>query len=149
MSTALLTKSDPRDRAFERLYRRHVHEVYRYLLAVLRNQAPLPAAGGNHWLGVELRGRDNRDVVGAKLVLEGPGGRQTRFAVGGGSYLSSGDPRHRFGLGREAKAGRLTVAWPSGEPRAQHWDGLEADRYWRLVQGKGAAEPARAAGSTQ
>lgn len=39
MSTALLARSDAPDRAFERLYRRHVHEVYRYVLAVLRNQA--------------------------------------------------------------------------------------------------------------
>ena len=39
MSTALLTRTETRDRAFERLYRRHVHEVYRYVLAVLRNQA--------------------------------------------------------------------------------------------------------------
>jgi RNA polymerase sigma factor (sigma-70 family) len=39
MSTALLTSTETRDRAFERLYRRHVHEVYRYVLAVLRNQA--------------------------------------------------------------------------------------------------------------
>ena len=38
MSTALLTPRST-DRAFERLYRRHVHEVYRYVLAVLRNQA--------------------------------------------------------------------------------------------------------------
>src|SRR5829696_10283341 len=38
MSTALLTRTAAPDRAFERLYRRHVHEVYRYVLAVLRNQ---------------------------------------------------------------------------------------------------------------
>jgi RNA polymerase sigma factor (sigma-70 family) len=30
---------DPRDRAFERLYERYVREVYRYVLAVLRNPA--------------------------------------------------------------------------------------------------------------
>ena len=28
---------DPRDRAFERLYRRHVRDVYRFALALLRN----------------------------------------------------------------------------------------------------------------
>ena len=28
---------NPRDRAFERLYERYVREVYRYVLAVLRN----------------------------------------------------------------------------------------------------------------
>ena len=39
MSTALLARSSAPDRAFERLYRRHVHEVYRYVLAVLRHQA--------------------------------------------------------------------------------------------------------------
>src|ERR687895_960855 len=39
MSTALLARSAAPDRAFERLYRRHVHDVYRYVLAVLRNQA--------------------------------------------------------------------------------------------------------------
>jgi RNA polymerase sigma factor (sigma-70 family) len=39
MSTALLTRSSRHDRAFERLYKRHAHEVYRYVLAVLRNPA--------------------------------------------------------------------------------------------------------------
>ena len=39
MSTALLSRPAAHDRAFERLYKRHVHEVYRYVLAVLRNQA--------------------------------------------------------------------------------------------------------------
>ena len=36
---ALLTRPTTTDRAFERLYRRHVHDVYRYVLAVLRNPA--------------------------------------------------------------------------------------------------------------
>ena len=39
MSAALLARSKSHDRAFERLYKGHVHEVYRYVLAVLRNQA--------------------------------------------------------------------------------------------------------------
>jgi RNA polymerase sigma factor (sigma-70 family) len=39
MSTALLTRPSRHDRAFERLYKRHAHEVYRYVLAVLRNPA--------------------------------------------------------------------------------------------------------------
>jgi RNA polymerase sigma factor (sigma-70 family) len=38
--TPLLAAQRPRvDRAFERLYRKHVHAVYRYALAVLHNQA--------------------------------------------------------------------------------------------------------------
>jgi hypothetical protein len=98
--------------------------------AVLRNIC----ANGNHWLGVELVGKKNRDIVGAKLVLEVAGRKLTRFAKGGGSYLSSGDRRILFGLGSSDKVGRLTVAWPWGE--TQHFDGLTVDRYWRLVEGE-------------
>ena len=39
MSTALLSRTATLDSAFERLYKRHVQEVYRYVLAVLRNPA--------------------------------------------------------------------------------------------------------------
>jgi hypothetical protein len=92
------------------------------------------AASDHHWLGIELVGRDNRDVVGAKLVLGAGNQRQTRFAQGGGSYLSSGDRRHLFGLGSATKIDGLTVVWPSG--RTQQWDGkqLAVDRYHRIVE---------------
>jgi hypothetical protein len=89
----------------------------------------------NHWLGIELAGREHRDIVGARLVLEVGGRRLTRFAKGGGSYLSSGDRRHLIGLGAAGDVGRLTVEWPSGEPRVQPFDGLAVDRYYRVVQG--------------
>jgi hypothetical protein len=97
---------------------------------LLRNEAPR----GHHWLGVELVGRGHRDVVGAKVVLEAGGRRQTRFSTGGGSYLSSGDRRLLFGLGKAARVDRLTVVWPSG--RTQRFDGrrLAVDRYHRLVE---------------
>jgi enediyne biosynthesis protein E4 len=105
----------------------HVNEPVRILRGI----------GGkdNHWLGVELRGKDNACIVGAKAVLEAAGkgpGRQTRFAKGGGSYASSGDRRLLFGLGQETK-GRLRVTWPDGTE--QSFDDLNVDRYYRLVQG--------------
>ena len=103
--------------------------------AVLRNESAPDA----HWLGVELVGKDHADVVGAKVVLETAGGRQTRFAKGGGSYASSGDRRHLFGLGPSAAAVRVTVTWP--DRRVQHWDGLVPDRYHRLAQGRAAEAP--------
>jgi RNA polymerase sigma factor (sigma-70 family) len=37
--TSLLTRTPPADRQFERLYRKHVGDVYRYALVVLRNPA--------------------------------------------------------------------------------------------------------------
>jgi hypothetical protein len=110
-------------------------------VALLRNVAPRT----NHWLGVELRGRGRHDVVGAKLTVRVGDRCLMRFAKGGGSYLSSGDRRHLVGLGPATEVGRVTVEWPWGEPRVQHWDGLAVDRYWRLTQGEKTA--ADAAGS--
>jgi hypothetical protein len=104
-------------------------------VALLRNDAD----AANHWLGVELVGKGHRDVVGARLTLEVGGRKLTRFARGGGSYLSSSDRRHLFGLGTADTVGRLTVVWPSGEE--QHWDGLAVDRYWQLVGGQKKARP--------
>ena len=80
-------------------------------------------------------------MVGAKLTLEVNGQRLTRFAKGGGSYLSANDPRHVCGLGSAEKAECLTVEWPSGEPRVQRWKDLSADQYYRLMQGEAAAVP--------
>lgn len=108
-------------------------------VVLLRNEAQV----GNHWLGVELQGRDHADVTGAKLVLEVAGRRLTAFAKGGGSYLSASDRRHLFGLGKAERIERLTVTWPSGQE--QHWSGdaLRVDRYWRLIEGQEtAAQPA-------
>jgi hypothetical protein len=99
-------------------------------VALLRNVSP----GDNHWLGVELAGRDHADVVGARVILEAGGRRQTRFAKGGGSYASSGDRRHVFGLGPTDRLDRLTVVWPDG--KRQEWTGLALDRYYRLTQGR-------------
>jgi len=108
-------------------------------VVLLRNEADV----GNHWLGCELRGKDHRDVTGAKLTLEVGGRRLTQFAKGGGSYLSACDRRHLFGLGKSEHIERLTVVWPSG--LEQHWGGdvLTVDRYWCLVEGQEAAAQPR------
>lgn len=97
-------------------------------MRLLHNQAPAT----HHWLGVQLVGAKRRDVVGAKITLEAGGRTQTRFAQGGGSYMSSSDRRIIFGLGQETRVGRLTIHWPGG--KAQHWDDLAVDRYWKLQE---------------
>jgi hypothetical protein len=94
---------------------------------------------GCRWLGVELLGKDHADVVGARVELKAGGRTLTRFAKGGGSYLSSSDRRLLFGLGPDGTPGRLTVTWPDGS--RQTFDGLAADRYHRIRQGKAEAEP--------
>jgi hypothetical protein len=102
--------------------------------AVLRNVA---STGGNHWLGVRLAGKGHADVVGARVVLEAGGRKQTRFAKGGGSYASSGDRRLVFGLGTTDKVDRVRVYWPDGTE--QEWAGLAVGRYHALTQGEKAA----------
>ncbi|MFL5243915.1 MAG: CRTAC1 family protein [Gemmataceae bacterium] len=98
--------------------------------AVLRNIT----ANANHWLGIELVGKERRDIVGARLVLEVGVQTMSKFALGGGSYLSANDSRHVFGLGAADKVGTLTVYWPGGGK--QEWKGLAIDHYWRLVEGQ-------------
>jgi hypothetical protein len=105
-------------------------------VAILHNEAD---TAGRHWLGVELHGDGHRDVVGARVVLEAGGRTQTRFAKGGGSYLSSSDRRHVIGLGQADHIDRLAVVWPSG--RQQQWRGLAPDRYWRLTEGQAQPQP--------
>ncbi len=108
-------------------------------VAVLRNEADTQ---GNHWLGIELAGKDHADVVGARIELNTAEGTQTRFASGGGSYASSGDRRLVFGLGKSTKVDSVTITWPNGQK--QTWQGLAVDRYWRLVEGeKEAQTPAK------
>jgi hypothetical protein len=107
----------------------HVEEP----VAILRNVAETP----NHWLGVQLTTPDRRLPVGAKLILEVNGRKVTRFAKGGGSYLAANDTRQVFGLAKATASGKLTVEWPTGEPRREHWNDLPIDHYHKLVQGTG------------
>lgn len=99
-------------------------------VAILRNVAP----AGNHWLGIDLVGAEFADVVGARVILEAGGRKQTRFAKGGGSYASSPDRRFVFGLGKNEKVDKLSVIWPDG--KQQDWTNLATDRYHVLVQGE-------------
>jgi hypothetical protein len=104
-------------------------------VALLRNTS----GENSHWLGIELAGRDRRDIVGAKLTLEIGGRRLVRAAKGGGSYCSSSDRRILFGLGRETPPEdcKLTVRWPGGA--TQTLERLAVDRYWTVRQGEAAA----------
>ncbi|HTU17308.1 MAG TPA: CRTAC1 family protein [Gemmataceae bacterium] len=105
-------------------------------VAILRNEADTK---GHHWLGVQLVGKDHRDVVGAKIVLKAGGRKQTRFAHGGGSYASSSDRRQIFGLGTAERLEKLTVIWANG--KEQTFSRLKLDRYYRLTEGSDKADP--------
>ncbi len=101
---------------------------------LLQNQSGV----GNHWLGVKLQGmKCNRDAVGARLTWWAGGKKRTRFKNGGGSYLSSHDPREILGLGAATKLDSLEIRWPAPSSRVDRFTNLAADCYVTIVEGKG------------
>jgi hypothetical protein len=95
-----------------------------------------------HWIGFRLRGAGaNRDAIGARVLIEDARGvTRVRQQLGGGSYLSTGDPRIDVGLGpADGPLSRVEVRWPSGATTV-HRD-LAPQRYWTLDEERGTAEP--------
>src|SRR5262249_8464753 len=93
-----------------------------------------------HFLTIALEGTaSNRDGVGARVVVAAGGSRQGAQRLGGGSYLSAGDPRLHFGLGRATRVDAIEVRWPSG--RVDRFRDLDADRGYRLREGGVRAQP--------
>jgi hypothetical protein len=105
-------------------------------VVVLRNEASKDNPA--RWLGVKLIGKAHRDIVGSTITLETSTRTLTRFAKGGGNYLSSSDRRLLFGLGPTDQPKRLTVKWAWGSE--QTWETLEPGCYWELRESDPAAK---------
>ena len=96
------------------------------------------AAGGNHWLGVRLIGKKaNPDAIGARITWIAGDLKRSRLKVGGGSYLSSHDPREVLGIGVRPKIDRLEIEWPHPSGRVETFTDLPTDRYITIVEGAG------------
>jgi hypothetical protein len=90
---------------------------------------------GNHWLKVEARVRGGRrTAIGARVTVEAGGRTQFQDVIGVNGYLSQGDTRAHFGLGRAATADRVLVRWPDGT--TDEWTDVRADQVLRLEQGR-------------
>jgi hypothetical protein len=101
---------------------------------LLRNTA----AAGNHWLGVQLVGKKcNSDAVGAWVTYQAGDLKRGRMKVGGGSYLSSHDPRMVLGLEKREKLDWLEVKWPLPSGKVERFTNLPVDRYVTIVEGEG------------
>lgn len=105
-------------------------------VALLRN-AGGEGPSANRWVGIRLVSPEHRDLVGSTVVLETNLRRLTRFAKGGGSYLSANDPRLLFGLEQNEQIRGVSASWSWKEK--QNWGPLEAGTYWDLVEGEPAA----------
>ena len=100
---------------------------------LLRNNA----GSRNHWLGVSLVGKTcNRDAVGARITWQAGDLKRSTMKVGGGSYLSSHDPRMVLGIGQRSKMDWIEVKWPKPSTLVQRISDLPADRYISIVEGE-------------
>src|SRR5215472_804090 len=91
----------------------------------------------NNWLGVKLIGRKaNPDAIGARLTYQAGDLKRSRMKVGGGSYLSSHDPRMVLGIGKREKVDWLEVKWPPPSGATQRFTGLPVNRYITVVEGQ-------------
>jgi hypothetical protein len=101
---------------------------------LLRNNA----GRQNHWLGLHLIGRKcNPEAIGARISYQAGDLRQSRFKVGGGSYLSAHDPRIVLGCGKRDKIDSLEIKWPLPSGKTERFTNLPIDRYISIVEGEG------------
>ena len=86
--------------------------------------------------GIELVGKGHRDVVGARLTLEGEGTTLSKFILGGGSYLSAHDPRDVLGIGTAAAIDWLEIKWPQPSGKVERLTNVPLDGYVTIVEGR-------------
>jgi len=100
---------------------------------LLRNDA----GRENHWLGLKLIGKKaNIDAVGAVVTYQAVDLKRSRMKVGGGSYLSSHDPRMVLGIGKRTKFDWVEIKWPQPSGVVQRFTDLPVDRYITIIEGQ-------------
>ena len=93
--------------------------------AVLLNDS-----AAHSWIGFDLIGRrSNRQAIGAAVTVRSGAKVWRRQVKGGGSYLSSNDPRLVFGLGDASRVDEVEIRWPSGARGVLSGLDVEPGRY--------------------
>ena len=99
---------------------------------LLRNRS----GEGNHWLGLRLVGvKCNRDAIGAAIRWSSGGVVRSKLKNGGGSYLSSHDPREVLGVGPNGKIDWVEIRWPKPSGKVQRIEKPAMDRYMTVREG--------------
>jgi hypothetical protein len=111
------------------------------VLVTQNNGAPMllrnNAGRQNHWLGLRLVGRKaNIDAIGAKVTYKSGDFQRHVFKVGGGSYLSSHDPRIVLGVGLRTKVDWIEVKWPQPGGTTERFTDLPMNRYITITEGE-------------
>jgi enediyne biosynthesis protein E4 len=91
----------------------------------------------NHWLGLKLVGKKaNIDAIGARVTYQADDLKRSRMKVGGGSYLSSHDPRLVLGIGKRTRIDWLEITWPPPSGLKQRFTDLPIGRYITIHEGQ-------------
>jgi len=90
---------------------------------------------GNNWLEIKLVGTtDNRDAIGAKIVVTAGSLMQSRYIQGPrGGYASTPMLAAHFGMAKEGVADKIDVRWPNGT--TETWTGVSVNQRIKLTQG--------------
>ena len=123
------------------------------VLVAVNDAAPLllrnTATNGSNWVGLKLVGtRSNRDAVGARITYQAGDLKRSQMKVGGGSYLSSHDPRMVLGLGKRSKIDWLEITWPQPGGSVERFTDLPTNRYITIIEGHGI-KPENVVSTTQ
>lgn len=99
---------------------------------LLRNQG----GNRNNWIGLQLVAtKSNPEAVGAVITWQAGAVKRSRLKIGGGSYLSSHDPREILGIGAATKIDSIEIRWPSG--KIDKLTNPPVNRYVKVVEGEG------------
>lgn len=98
---------------------------------------------GRHWAQFTLQGTtSNRFAVGAlvrvKAQIGGTQVWQTREVSAHNSFQSQNDLRQHFGLNDATVIDSVQVRWPSG--LVENFAGLQADRFYKIIEGEGISQ---------
>ncbi len=99
-------------------------------------------------IAFRLRGKkSNRDAIGAEVMVEAEGHRQTKYLQAGSGFLSQHTKELFFGVGKTQGTVGATIRWPSG--LSQTFDHLPVNRRIEIEEGSEdfAAKPFAAAAS--
>jgi hypothetical protein len=98
---------------------------------ILRNEG----GSGNGWLKVDAVAKGGRrTAIGARVTVEAGGRTQFQDVIGVNGYLSQGDTRVHFGLGRAGKVDLVRVRWPDGA--IDEWRDVKPNQILRVEQGR-------------
>jgi hypothetical protein len=93
----------------------------------------------NHWLRVRVVGsKSNRSGLGTVVRVTSSSGTQMQTVHSGSSYASQSELTLTFGLGRDARAAKVTAEWPSG--KMQSFSDLAANQTVTIDEEKGIAK---------